>query len=64
MNLEINKVRVKQKCEVVIEEPSSSWRTTRQCNNTAKFFVNGKRLCTSHAQKTVFDAYILENPPI
>ena len=64
MNLEINKVRVRRRCEVIVEEHALSWRQTRQCRNMASIKVGGKAMCVRHAQKTVYDTYILQNPPI
>jgi len=64
MNLELTKVRVKRRCEVIVKEHALSWRETRQCHNMASIEVEGKAMCIRHAQVTVFNRYLLFNPPI
>jgi len=65
MNIRLGKCKVKsRRCQEWIDEPLLSWRKNRQCRNTAKFTFNEKCICTAHARKKVFEAFLQQYPPM
>jgi len=52
------------RCSLMVREPIHNWRADRVCKNLAKFKVEGRLMCTCHAQKTVFDWFLLCNPSV